>query len=100
VPVVRICPAKWPKKAQIASRPADTHYVANAVTNRSRAVVRTIEPGNTAACAHCGAAVKFVARSQLKQVIANVYVGGTWDRVEHFHEACYFEAGEPHGPAA
>ena len=66
---------------------------------QSRAVVRTIDPGNTAVCAECGAPVKFVARAQLKQVIANVYVGGTWDRVEHYHEPCYGEAGAPHGPA-
>ena len=66
---------------------------------KSRAVIRTIEPGTTAVCAHCGSPVKFVARSQLKQVIANVYVGGTWARVEHFHEPCYMEAGSPHGEA-
>lgn len=49
-------------------------------------------------CAHCGAPVKFVARAQKKQVIANVYVKGSWDRVEHFHDECYPEAGEPYGP--
>ena len=64
---------------------------------QSRAVVRTIDPGNTALCAHCGAPVKFMARAQLKQVIANVYVTGVWDRVEHFHEPCYDDAGAPHG---
>jgi hypothetical protein len=63
----------------------------------SRAVVRTVEPGSSAICAHCGAPVKFVARAQLRQVIANVYVGGTWDRVEHFHADCYEEAGAPYG---
>lgn len=51
-------------------------------------------------CKHCGAAVKFAARAQLRQVIANVYVKGTWARVEHFHAPCYVEAGEPHGPAS
>ena len=66
----------------------------------SRAVVRPIEPGNSALCAHCGAPVKFVARAQLRQVIANVYSDGTWLRVEHYHADRYTEAGEPHGPAA
>ena len=65
----------------------------------SRAVVRPIEPGNSAMCSHCGAPVKFVARAQLRQVIANVYEKGTWNRVEHFHADCYEEAGEPYGEA-
>jgi hypothetical protein len=69
---------------------------AGAVTE-SRAVVRTVEPGSSAICAHCGAPVKFVARAQLRQVIANVYVNGTWDRVEHYHADCYQEASEPYG---
>lgn len=73
--------------------------VNNTTVASSRAVVRTIDPGNTAVCAHCGAPVKFVARAQLKQVIANVYVEGAWNRVEHFHEPCYTEAGAPHGEA-
>lgn len=63
----------------------------------SRAVTRTIEPGNSAICAHCGTPVKFVARTQGRQVIANVYVNDTWDRVEHFHADCYTEAGKPYG---
>ena len=63
----------------------------------SRAVVRPIEPGNSAMCAHCGAQVKFVARAQLRQVIANVYVDGNWARVEHFHADCYNEADQPYG---
>lgn len=66
----------------------------------SRAVIRPIEPGNSALCAHCGAPVKFVARAQLRQVIANVYVGDAWDRVEHFHAPCYDEAGAPYGKPA
>ena len=40
-----------------------------------------------------------MARAQLNQVIANVYVAGVWDRVEHFHEPCYETAGAPHDPA-
>jgi hypothetical protein len=42
--------------------------------------------------------VKFIARQQGRQVIANVYEDGTWKRVEHFHAACYVEANEPYGP--
>lgn len=68
--------------------------------SKSRAVVRSIEPGNSANCAHCGAPVKFVARAQLRQVIANVYKDGDWDRVEHFHADCYDEAQQPYGPPA
>jgi hypothetical protein len=66
----------------------------------SRAVERPIEAGNSALCAHCGEPVKFVARAHLRQVIANVYVDGTWDRVEHFHADCYDAAGKPYGEAA
>jgi len=66
----------------------------------SRAVERTIEAGNSAICARCGEPVKFVARAHLRQVIANVYVDGTWDRVEHFHADCYVAAGEPYGQPA
>jgi hypothetical protein len=73
--------------------------VAKTSIMNSRAVVRPIEPGNSAMCAHCGAPVKFVARAQLRQVIANVYEQGTWNRVEHFHAECYSEAGEPYGDA-
>lgn len=66
----------------------------------SRAVIRPVEPGNDSACAHCGGPVKFAAREHRRQVIANVYVAGSWARVEHFHEACYLAAGEPHGAAS
>lgn len=66
----------------------------------SRAVIRPIEAGNAAACAHCGTQVKFVARANLRQVIANVYLDGVWNRVEHFHEACYEAADSPYGPPA
>ena len=66
-------------------------------TRDSRAVMRTIEPGNDASCSHCDLPVKFAARVQLRQVIANIYVDGRWDRVEHFHPVCYDEAGLPYG---
>ena len=71
-----------------------------ATMRSSRAVVRPIEPGNSAMCAHCGAQVKFVARAQLRQVIANVYEDGNWVRVEHYHAECYDKAGQPYGEPA
>jgi hypothetical protein len=72
----------------------------------TRAVSRRIDPGSTAICAHCGEKVKFASRTPTPhrvQVIANVYCGDRWDRVEHFHAGpppadCYASAGEPHGP--
>jgi hypothetical protein len=69
-------------------------------SKESRAVVRPIEAGSYVDCARCGERVKFQAKVRLMQVICNVYVDGRWIRVEHFHEACYTEAGEPHGTAA
>jgi hypothetical protein len=63
----------------------------------SRAVTRPVDPGNDANCAHCGEPVKFAARHQRRQVIANVYLDSRWDRVEHFHEDCYEAAGSPYG---
>ena len=67
------------------------------VTASSRAVTRLIEPGSDVACAQCGMPVKFTAKAGLRQVIANVYVDGRWDHVEHSHAPCYAAAGEPHG---
>lgn len=66
-------------------------------TFTSRAVVRYVEAGNSANCATCGAIVQFRARIKTQQVICNVYVGGKWDRVEHFHRDCYDEVGQPFG---
>ncbi len=65
----------------------------------SRAVSRSIDPGNDASCSHCGHPVKFMARNPQRQVIANVYVDEVWNRVEHFHAPCYDEAGQPFGVA-
>lgn len=72
---------------------------ATCVAAVSRAVVRRIEPGNLALCARCGQPVKFAAKLHKMQVIANVYVDGRWDRVEHFHDECYGEADSPFGEA-
>lgn len=65
----------------------------------SRAVQRDIEPGSTVDCRHCGETVKFQAKVRLRQIICNVYVGGKWNRVEHYHAECYQTAGEPYGAA-
>lgn len=65
----------------------------------TRAVLRPVEPGNDVVCAFCGGSVKFAARTHPQQVIANVYVDGSWDRVEHYHDLCYEQAGAPYGEA-
>jgi hypothetical protein len=70
------------------------------VTLGSRAVLRRVEAGNLALCAHCGEQVKFAAKQNRQQVICNVYVDAKWDRVEHFHSECYGEAGDPFGPVS
>ncbi len=67
---------------------------------RSRAVTRLVEAGSAAICTGCGAPVKFKAKVRLTQVIANVYVDGHWDRVEHYHSNCYDTIGRPYGSAA
>ena len=69
-------------------------------TFTSRAVTRPVEAGSAVTCAACGTPVKFTAKTCLWQVIANVYVDGVWDRVEHYHADCYNEVGQPYGSAA
>lgn len=69
------------------------------VTLGSRAVLRRVEAGSMSICVHCDEQVKFAAKLNRLQVIANVYVDARWDRVEHFHAECYDLAGEPYGPA-
>ena len=69
------------------------------VTLGSRAVLRRVEAGSMSLCAHCDEQVKFAAKLNRLQVIANVYVDARWDRVEHFHAECYDLAGAPYGPA-
>ena len=66
----------------------------------SRAVTRPVEAGNSAMCAACGIQVKFTAKVRTQQVIANVYIDGQWNRVEHYHAECYETAGQPYGSAA
>jgi hypothetical protein len=66
----------------------------------SRAVTRPVEAGSSVMCAGCEQPVKFTAKVRLWQVIANVYVNGVWDRVEHYHADCYEESGRPYGLAS
>ncbi|CAN5806449.1 hypothetical protein BH24ACT3_BH24ACT3_16280 [soil metagenome] len=68
-------------------------------TAESRAARRRIEAGSSVDCKACGETVRFRAKIRLEQVICNVYEDGRWVRVEHYHDACYAAAGEPHGPA-
>ncbi len=71
--------------------------LASPAQGQSRAVLHAVRPGSTALCSACGQAVKFAARVRRHQVIANVYVDGHWDRVEHYHPDCYEQVSEPHG---
>lgn len=66
----------------------------------SRAVQRRVEAGSSVMCVTCDEQVKFAAKQNRQQVIANVYVDGRWDRVEHYHADCYHDAGAPYGEAA
>ena len=63
-------------------------------------MVRPIEAGSAVDCERCGERVKFQARVRAEQVICNVYINERWDRVEHYHLACYHLAGDPYGQAA
>ena len=74
--------------------------MATTQTAATRAVIRLIDPGNDAICAQCAKPIKFAAKTKMRQVIANVYEDSVWKRVEHFHEECYTEAGEPCGLAS
>ena len=82
-----------------ATRPARKKTRAKKPTWKSRAVYRLIEAGSAVTCERCGEHIKFKAKIRAKQVICNVYVKGVWKRVEHFHDECYRQAGEPYGPA-
>lgn len=63
----------------------------------TRAVVRTVDAGSSATCSTCEQQVKFSAKVKRFQVIANVYIKGRWNRVEHYHFECYVDAGSPYG---
>lgn len=60
-------------------------------------MLRSVDPGSSASCVACGKPIKFSAKNPQRQVIANVYVEGRWDRVEQFHSPCYDEQGHPFG---
>ena len=66
----------------------------------SRAAQRRVEAGSSVMCATCDDQVKFAAKQNRQQVIANVYVDGRWARVEHYHAECYASAGSPYGTPA
>lgn len=66
----------------------------------SRAVRRLVEPGSWVTCVLCSETIKFAARVRHEQAICNIYEGGQWQRVEHYHAECYDEMGAPYGPAA
>jgi hypothetical protein len=87
---------KAPKRA---SSSAAAKKAGKAKKWKSRAVYRTIEAGSAVTCHHCDEHVKFKAKERARQVICNVYVKGVWDRVEHYHEACYKKARYPYGQA-
>lgn len=63
----------------------------------TRAVVRPVEPSQTAPCAGCGRQIMYSAWKRQRRVICNVYIGGVWSHVEHWMLDCYIEAGQPHG---
>lgn len=63
----------------------------------SRAVLRTVEAGNSVDCQVCGERIKFRAKIRQYQAICNVYEKNKWSHVEHFHDECYVEAGQPFG---
>lgn len=70
----------------------------------TRAVLRRIEQGvgqnGETPCPGCGQRMKFRSwRDKAFMVLANVYEGDRWARVEYWHDPCYQEAGEPHGHA-
>ncbi|MBP9827242.1 hypothetical protein KBC99_02060 [Candidatus Saccharibacteria bacterium] len=81
----------------MASRSKKTSQKDSRSSLGSRAVLRDIPAGQFIDCPHCKQRVKFQAKSKARQVICNVYVRGKWNRVDHFHEACYKAAGQPHG---
>lgn len=66
----------------------------------SRAVLRLVEAGSWVRCIQCDEPITFRARERREKVICNVYDGGQWQRVEHYHAECYGDAGTPHGAAS
>jgi hypothetical protein len=65
----------------------------------TRVVERNIVAGTSAYCTGCDQPVKFRAKDKAKEAIANVYLDGMWDHLEHWHSECYAAAEEPYGEA-
>lgn len=65
---------------------------------KSRAVIRPIPAGYEKRCEACGGRIKFNMKDRPRQIICNVYKGNEWKKVEHWHESCWMNAGEPYGP--
>jgi len=80
-----------------ATRPTRAPRRAKKPVWKSRAVARTIEAGSAVTCTRCGEHIKFRAKVRAKQIICNVYAKNVWQRVEHYHDACYRKAGAPYG---
>jgi hypothetical protein len=76
---------------------ADSVSMTIVTPSKSRAVIRAVDPGSMSDCALCGQHIRFSAKNRPKQVIANVYEDGKWQRVEYFHAECYADAGRPYG---
>jgi hypothetical protein len=66
------------------------------VTFGTRAVYRRI-PMPRPRCAACRKTVSDFTTGKKACVIANVYEGDRWDRVETFHSFCYEKAQRPYG---
>lgn len=78
----------------------------------SRAVTMIMKYNDLQECASCKKSVQFTQGTSNIWVIANVYVdcdhydsicrlclgyGRRWDRIEHWHEACYEADSRPYG---
>lgn len=89
-----------PKSSTASKTKAKAKPRAKKANWKSRAVLRTVEAGNSVDCMVCGERIKFRAKIRQYQAICNVYEKGVWKRVEHFHQECYEEAGYPFGKPA
>jgi hypothetical protein len=81
------------KGAQAKEKPAKPPKA----PTKSRAVIRTVEAGNSVECSLCEERIKFRAKIRQYQAICNVYEKGVWHHVEHFHDDCYKKAKQPFG---
>jgi len=78
----------------------------------SRAVTMIMRYNDLQECVSCGENITFLQATSNIWVVANVYVdcdhsdpvcrlclgyGRRWDRIEHWHEDCYGNAGKPYG---